>query len=133
MRCLTVASAILAALLALGSPLLAKKPSKAQNLGEGLRQAPPEARAWTNPYAGRPGAVLAGQKLFSRHCAQCHGIGGRGKEKAPDLHGLFVQTQPPGVLFWFLRNGNLKEGMPSWSSLPDQQLWQIVTYLMTLR
>ncbi len=39
---------------------------------------------------------------------------------------------PPGVLFWFLKNGNLKEGMPSWSRLPDQRRWQLVTYLQTL-
>jgi len=26
----------------------------------------------------------------------------------------------------------LKQGMPSWSRLPDQRLWQIVTYLKTL-
>jgi len=36
------------------------------------------------------------------------------------------------VLFWFLRNGNLRQGMPSWSGLPDQQRWQIVSFLKTV-
>jgi mono/diheme cytochrome c family protein len=64
---------------------------------------------------------------------ECHGLDGRGREKAPDLHAPFIQPVSPGRLFWFLKNGNLKEGMPSWSSLPDQQRWQLVTYLQSLQ
>lgn len=43
-----------------------------------------------------------------------------------------MHNAPPGVLFWFVKNGALKEGMPAWSRLPDQRLWQIVTYLQTM-
>jgi len=39
---------------------------------------------------------------------------------------------PAGALFWFL-NGNLKHGMPpSWSRLPDERRWQLVSYLKSL-
>jgi hypothetical protein len=54
------------------------------------------------------------------------------RERAPDLHSPVVREAAPGTLFWFLKNGNLKEGMPSWSRLPDQQIWQLVSYLRTL-
>lgn len=108
-----------------------KKP-KAEEFGSELTQAPAAARDWENPYAARPEAVLAGKKLYGRHCAGCHGLSGHGGDEAPNLRSPIVQAAPPGVLFWFLKNGNLKEGMPSWSRLPDQQRWQLVTYLRTL-
>jgi hypothetical protein len=44
-----------------------------------------------------------------------------------------VQNATSGELVWFLRNGNLWLGMPSWSGLPVQRRWQIVTYLKSLR
>ncbi len=77
--------------------------------------------------------MLAGEKLYKRHCAECHGEDGGGRDKAPDLHSPVIQIASPGRLFWFLKNGNLKEGMPSWSNLPDQQRWQLVTYLQRLQ
>ncbi len=120
-------------LLTGGAALADKKVRKAEELGAELRKAPAVASALHNPYAGQYEAFLAGKKLFKRHCAECHGLEGSGKGKAPDLHSPIVQSASPGTLFWFLRNGNLKEGMPSWSRLPDQQLWQVVSYLQTLR
>ncbi len=98
-----------------------------------LAAAPAGVAGLRNPYEGQPEAVLGGKKLFRRHCAECHGPEGHGRGKAPDLRSAIVQNVPPGVLFWFLKNGNLREGMPSWSRLPDQRLWQLVSYLKTLR
>ena len=95
--------------------------------------APARAALRQNPYEGQTEAVLAGRKLFRRHCAECHGPEGRGQGKAPNLHSAIVQRVSPGALFWFLKNGNLREGMPSWSRLPDERLWQLVSYLKTLR
>ncbi len=109
-----------------------KKAPKPEELGAELHRAPAAANSWKNPYTGQADAVLAGKKLFNQHCATCHGVDGRGRDKAPDLYSPVIRSASPGVLFWFLRNGNLKEGMPSWSKLPDQQLWQIVTYLESL-
>lgn len=39
---------------------------------------------------------------------------------------------PEGALFWVLRNGSLRNGMPPFSHLPPQQRWQIVSYLKSL-
>lgn len=110
-----------------------QKARESQELGAELGKAPAAARERLNPYAGQPEAILAGKKLFRRHCAECHGADGHGQDKAPDLRSPIIQKASPGTLFWFLRNGNLKEGMPSWSRLPDQRLWQIVTYLKTFQ
>ena len=95
-------------------------------------QAPPSAAAWPSPYAGQPDAILAGGKLFRRHCAECHGSDAEGSERAPSLRASPVQAAAPGVLFRFLTNGNLKHGMPSWSRLPDQRRWQLVSYVKSL-
>ena len=98
-----------------------------------IAQAPLAAREWHNPYEGQPDALAAGKKLFLQHCAECHGTDARGKGHAVNLHLPGVQRATPGELVWFLRNGNLWRGMPSWSGLPVERRWQIVTYLKTLR
>jgi mono/diheme cytochrome c family protein len=98
-----------------------------------LKQAPARAQKQKNPYAGNSEASLAGRKLFQRHCAGCHGEDGLGTADAPALQTQFVRTLSPGALVWFLKNGNLWRGMPSWSRLPEPQLWQIVTRLQDAR
>ena len=98
-----------------------------------IAQAPQQTREWRNPYQDQPDAILAGKKLFLQHCAECHGSDARGKGHAVNLHLSAVQNATPGELEWFLRNGNLWRGMPSWSGLPEQRRWQIVTYLKSLR
>jgi mono/diheme cytochrome c family protein len=98
-----------------------------------IAQAPTSARIKQNPYEGNADAVLAGAKLYRQHCVECHGSGGWGTERAANLHASGVQKATPGELEWFLVNGNLLRGMPSWSGLPEQRRWQIVSYLKTLR
>ncbi len=56
---------------------------------------------------------------------------GDGKKK-PSLRTERVRTASDGDLEWFLRQGDLAHGMPSWSSLPEVQRWQIVSYLRSL-
>jgi len=97
-----------------------------------IAQAPAKARTRKNPYDNQPGAVESGAKLYRQHCAECHGTDARGIGHAADLHSTGVQNATPGELAWFLRNGNLAYGMPSWSGLPEQRRWQIVSYLKTL-
>jgi mono/diheme cytochrome c family protein len=98
-----------------------------------IARAPQKTRSSLNPYDGQPDAVLAGKKLFEQHCAECHGSNARGQGRAMNLHLSAVQNATPGELEWFLRNGNLWRGMPSWSGLPEQRRWQIVAYLKSLR
>jgi mono/diheme cytochrome c family protein len=90
------------------------------------------AQKLVDPYEGKADAVLAGAKRYRHHCAECHGPGW-GTERAANLHASDVQKATPGEVEWFLGNGNLLRGMPSWSGLPEQRRWQIVSYLKTLR
>ena len=92
---------------------------------------PQEARLRANPYAEEPSAAQAGEKLFARYCSRCHRASRTGKWRAPDLRSPMVRNTPPGELFWILRNGMLRQGMPSWSHLPEEQRWQLVTWLQT--
>lgn len=85
-----------------------------------------------NPYAGETEAITAGSKLFADHCAKCHGADALGSKKKPNLRAAEVQQAKDGELFWLLRNGDLRHGMPSWSSIPEPSRWQIITYVKSL-
>jgi mono/diheme cytochrome c family protein len=130
--------ALLAAAL-IASRLSARKPkgepqaSPTSGPAARLSEAPASARALKNPYQGDPQAAAAGRKLFLRHCAECHGRAGYGIGHAANMHSPAFKNAPPGALFWAIRNGRLPKGMPAWSDLPDQQKWQLVTYLKTLK
>jgi mono/diheme cytochrome c family protein len=113
--------------------LAARKPKNEDGPAAQLSKAPSGMRSLKNPYEGQAEAVAAGRKLYGQHCAECHGPDGRGLEHAANLHSAAVQGGPSGVLFWALRNGRIRKGMPSWSRLPDEQLWQIVSFLKTLK
>lgn len=95
---------------------------------------PAKDHARTNPLAGKMGAVQAGALLYREHCLQCHqpNADGDGKKK-PSLKSERIRTATDGDLEWFLRQGDLAHGMPSWSSLPEGQRWQIIAYLRSLR
>lgn len=104
--------------------------------GEWLHKVPPKDRLRANPFASDSTAATAGAKLFAEHCAQCHGedAGGKmqGKHYRPNLHTDRVKQATPGELFWLLTNGSQKNGMPSWSKLPDAQRWQLISFLKSL-
>jgi mono/diheme cytochrome c family protein len=89
-------------------------------------------RSRTNPFANRSDAVAAGARVFADHCAKCHGADALGSRKRPSLRTPEVQEAKDGELFWLLRNGFLRRGMPSWSSLPEPTRWQVVTYVKSL-
>lgn len=97
-----------------------------------LTEAPTAARESKNPFESDPQAVAVGRKLFEQHCAECHGKNAGGTKKAPSLLREEVQRATPGTLFWVLTNGVVRQGMPVWSKLPEQQRWQLVTFLRSL-
>jgi mono/diheme cytochrome c family protein len=104
--------------------------------GEWLKKVPAKDRARSNPYAADPDAPAAGAKIFAERCAACHGAEAEGKTEGkhvrPNLHSGRLQQATPGELFWLLTNGSQKNGMPSWSRLPEAQRWQVITYLKSL-
>ena len=95
---------------------------------------PAKDHARANPLAGNPKAVEGGAALYKDHCAQCHGADAMGDgKKKPALKSEEVRNASDGDLEWFLRQGELGRGMPSWSSLPQAQRWQIIAYLRSIQ
>lgn len=107
----------------------------ATSAGDGAwkTRVPEKERSRENPYDSQTEAIAAGAKLFHQNCAACHGNEAMGTEKKPNLHSDRIRNSTPGELEWLLKNGSMKNGMPSWSRLPEQQRWQIVSYLKSLQ
>jgi len=93
---------------------------------------PDKDRTRPNPVAGQPEAIAAGGRLFSDHCAKCHGSDASGRDKKPTLRGPEVQNASDGEISWLLRNGYVRKGMPSWSAIPEASRWQIIAYIKSL-
>jgi len=98
-----------------------------------FHNAPASSAHLENPYAGQQAAVAAGAKLYVTNCAACHGANGQGTGNIPPISAGPTQTVPDGEVFWFTTTGSVKNGMPAWASLPEEQRWQIVTFLKSLK
>ncbi len=100
---------------------------------------PAEDKARTNPLGGDPADIAAGQDIFRQKCEVCHGYDGSGKTdigageypRPPALRSMNIMALTDGEIFYHIRNGIRNTGMPAWS-MPDGQVWQLVTYLRHL-
>ena len=103
--------------------------------GDGLwmTKVPERDRARQNPFDSEANAVPAGAKLFRQNCSSCHGSEATGVKNRPNLRSERIRVATPGELEWLLKNGSMKNGMPSWSKLPEQQRWQLVAFLKSLQ
>src|SRR5262249_49780192 len=76
----------------------------------------------------------AGRQTFESNCAPCHGLNGKGGERAPD-----IATRPEVVrlsdreLLKVLREGVLSKGMPPFAMLGTAKLSQVLNYLRSLQ
>jgi len=104
----------------------------AQADGKWLHRVPDEDRARTNPFAHQSQPAAAGKQLFGQNCSKCHGADANGHNNRPSLRSERIRHATDGELAWMLKNGNPYKGMPPWSSLPEQQRWQIIAYLRSL-
>jgi mono/diheme cytochrome c family protein len=120
---------IFAATALISAPLLLA------GVGDGgwMQKVPARNRERQNPFDSEPQAIAAGARLFRQNCTACHGNEATGRDKKPGLHSDRIRSATPGELEWLLTNGSLKNGMPSWSRLPEPQRWQIVAYLKSLQ
>lgn len=106
-------------------------PAEAQDAH--FHNAPASSAQQKNPYSGQQTAIAAGAKLYSTNCSSCHGVGAGGTGNIPPLSRGAAQTVPDGEVFWFITTGSVANGMPSWAQLPEQQRWEIVAYLKSLK
>jgi glucose/arabinose dehydrogenase len=119
---------VLASSIAL-STAIATFPSQLKAQDKNFHDAPASAKQMTNPYSG---PAAAGRLSYQNSCSNCHGANGQGSGNIPQLTGGRMKAATDGELFWFITKGDVDNGMPSWASLPEQQRWQIVSYLRTL-
>ncbi len=98
-----------------------------------FHNAPVSSAGKKNPFAGQPDAVAAGSKLYATYCAACHGPNGQGTGNIPPVSQGPSQTAPDGEVFWFITTGSVSNGMPAWGSLSEQQRWQIISFLKSLK
>jgi glucose/arabinose dehydrogenase/mono/diheme cytochrome c family protein len=104
----------------------------ADDVDANFHDAPASSKAMKNPYEGQDAAVQAGKGLYVRYCLSCHGRTGLGNGNVPGLTGGKLDQVPTGEIFWFVTTGDLANGMPAWAQLPENQRWQIVTYIKTM-
>ena len=75
-----------------------------------------------------------GQQIFDSSCASCHGLDGRGGERAPD-----IATRPEIArlsdqdLLKVLRSGIPEKGMPSFAGLGSAKLSALLSYVRSLQ
>jgi mono/diheme cytochrome c family protein len=77
-----------------------------------------------------PAAVERGAKLYTTHCAGCHGATAKGGPGAPDLvRSLLVLDDEKGILIApVLREGRPDKGMPK-PNLTEPQIADVVAWL----
>lgn len=74
-----------------------------------------------------------GRQLFSSTCSACHGLDGRGGERAPNIAGPSVQRLSDAQVSHIIENGILGTAMPAFRSLQNSDIQAVVTYLRTLQ
>jgi mono/diheme cytochrome c family protein len=84
--------------------------------------------------------VQNGRKLYRQHCVQCHGAPG----VSPDPLGFGLRPAPPNLveaarewkaadIYWVVKHGLTKTGMPAWEyRLDEQQLWELTAFVKML-
>lgn len=80
--------------------------------------------------------VRMGERYFERQCSRCHGFDARGNDEtgAPDLTGRLTRGSTDVAIFNIIREGIPGTAMlPVTGNSPDPQVWQLVSYLNSLR
>jgi cytochrome c oxidase cbb3-type subunit III len=93
-------------------------------------QGPPENLRQTNVKTGS----TRGKQTFASTCAGCHGLDGRGGERAPNIaENLKVQRLSDVQLAHIVENGVPGTGMPAFHSLVQADVQAVIAYLRFLQ
>jgi len=77
---------------------------------------------------------MRGKQTFASTCASCHGLDGRGGERAPNIaESPKVQRLSDTQIAHIIENGIPGTGMPAFHSLESSNIKAVVTYLRTLQ
>ncbi len=101
---------------------------------------PANFKSMKNPVAANDASVKAGQAIYARTCAACHGRTGLGdgpksrslKTAATDFSKAEFQSQTDGEHFYKTKTGN--GDMPKYEGkLSDEDIWNLVNYMRTFK
>lgn len=104
-----------------------------------LATVPPEYSGKTNPLDA--GAATSGAEVFKTNCVACHGEQGKGDgiasgsldPKPANLTEVVKQVNDD-YLFWRISEGRPGTSMVAWKSiLTEEQIWQVVSFIHTLK
>ena len=99
---------------------------------------PAPSAAKKNPIASTQESIAAGQKIYSKTCAMCHGKTGDADGPAvielnihpAKLSDPKLATESDGSLFWKITTG--KKPMPAYGKrLSETDRWHLVNYIRT--
>jgi cytochrome c oxidase cbb3-type subunit III len=100
--------------------------------GMSSQQRPSRPPATQPPAETKPSAE--GRRTFEARCAPCHGLDGRGGERAPNIATKpSVQRQPDAWIFRVIHDGVPETGMPSFATLDAARINLLVAYLRQLQ
>jgi high-affinity iron transporter len=100
---------------------------------------PAEFAGQTNPFGAD--AAASGAEIFKNNCVACHGEQGHGDGPA----GIALSPRPKNLpnlastvgddyLFWRISRGRSGTSMVGWKgALTDEQIWQVVAFIHTLK
>jgi mono/diheme cytochrome c family protein len=104
-------------------------------------QGNPDAAKVKNPVASTPESITAGQAVYAKSCAPCHGKtaeGGAGNDLIPAAPSLVDATwdhgSTDGEIFDNIKNGVAPDfNMIPWKDqLKDPDIWNVVNYLKSI-
>lgn len=85
-----------------------------------------------NPLGRDPAAIQSGDDLFHERCAVCHGQQAQGAMASNLVRTRAVRRGSEEALFELIRTGIPGTEMPPQPDLPDERIWQIVSYLRSM-
>ena len=109
-------------------------------------RAPGKFRKMNNPLASAPADIKAGETLYQQTalplaCVNCHGAKGDGQGamgtalNPPPRNFTCGETMneiSDGQLFWIIKKGSPGTGMMAFSGMPDNKIWQLISYIRSL-
>jgi mxaJ protein len=114
----------------------APQPSPAPPTAQAPSDASPPQPAFKklNPFSGKEDGIAAGKTLYIQvGCQGCHGGGGGGGMAASLIDDNWKFGSDDETLFKLIKGQIPEQTMPVvYSSLPDEQVWQILAFIRTL-
>jgi mono/diheme cytochrome c family protein len=104
-----------------------------------LEPVPAEYAGKTNPLGAD--AATAGATVFNTNCSACHGSQAHGDgpagaslDPAPKNLVELSKVASDDYLFWRISTGRSGSAMVAWKGiLTDEQIWQVIAYIHTLK